>query len=107
MLDEIECHLCLWDMQRWMADSASEGVLGGVAWCQASHILKWLVKFLASNELAFGNSADVPSVMFYLQMSLCFCLLHQPPDLDWYVHRFDRYKIKSLHRRYFPEIRCF
>lgn len=26
------------------------------------HILKWLAKFLASIESAFGNFADVPSV---------------------------------------------
>jgi len=32
---------------------------------------------------------------FYLQMSLYFCLLHQSLDLDWHVHRFDRYKIES------------
>jgi hypothetical protein len=60
-----------------------------------SHILKGSVQFLAGIELAFGNVADVHSVMFYLQMSLYFCLLHQPLDLDWYAHRFDRCKIKA------------
>ena len=60
-----------------------------------SHTLKGLVQFLASIESAFGNFADVPSVMFYLQMSLYFRPLHQPLDLDWYAHRFDRYKIRA------------
>ena len=69
------------------------------------HILKGLVQFLASIESAFGNFADVPSVMLLFANVSQFGLLHQPSILIGTPTVLTDNKIESLRRRYFLLIR--
>jgi hypothetical protein len=58
----VECYLWSWEHATMDGRLCIRGRGRRSSVVSVLHILKWLAKFLASIESAFGNFADVPSV---------------------------------------------